>query len=63
VSQPTTAHRYEITVQCDGQHALKRFRVYTGADQRDCKRQAIADGWKLMKDGRALCADCKGTGK
>lgn len=33
---------------------------FTGTSEADCKRQAVALGWRFTRDRRAICPMCNG---
>jgi hypothetical protein len=61
---------YELHLYCDGagcRNGLYRRHPanseYTGSESRaQAWKQARADGWRLMKDGRCLCTRCRAKG-
>lgn len=53
------AECYDLSVQCDSQsHVLPVRASFNGLTRRECWAAARRAGWKVHKDGRALCRHC-----
>ena len=66
-SQPSSeasamlAEAFDLTVQCDGKHVMAVGASFTTMSRRASWKEARVAGWKVWKDGRALCPTCVRT--